>query len=173
MCTSYTLHKQRPAPAASFACCRFRSNFVGFASVPGACAWRAVVSCTAVFGCCVRQLPSPYSQGPARTHRISHLAGSQRRERRAMSLRCQVAQMQVRRRGRQPAASARQRRDASAAASGGLGKAAQPLETEPRVAHSAPAAAAASSGRKWKCRRPAPWRQASGCAAPTPTPAAV
>jgi hypothetical protein len=26
---------KRPAPAASFACCRFRSNFVGFASVPG------------------------------------------------------------------------------------------------------------------------------------------
>jgi hypothetical protein len=26
---------KRPAPAASFGCCRFRSNFVGFASVPG------------------------------------------------------------------------------------------------------------------------------------------
>jgi hypothetical protein len=26
---------KRPAPAASFGCCRFRSNFAGFASVPG------------------------------------------------------------------------------------------------------------------------------------------
>jgi hypothetical protein len=26
---------KRPAPAASFGCCRFQSNFVGFASVPG------------------------------------------------------------------------------------------------------------------------------------------